>query len=126
MLWDRIQCLANNQGLLRLWTEEQAPFWHHCGLLRPDPEALEKLPPIWRGLSSRWLTLKLKDDLDAIIRADKEFARFMEAERLRTTRTLAHARILKFLATMLGIAVAILALGAAVYLLRKNPSLLGR
>src|SRR5215471_6744342 len=33
MLWERIQAVALNQGLLRLWTQETAPFWSHCGMV---------------------------------------------------------------------------------------------
>jgi N-acetylglutamate synthase-like GNAT family acetyltransferase len=125
-LWDRIHAIASSQGLLRLWTQEQAPFWHHCGLTAASPEALEKLPAAWRGQPGSWLTLKLKDDLDAIIKADKEFALFMAAEKERSVRKLEHGRILKFLATLIAIGVVMLALGAAIYLVQKNPNLLGR
>jgi N-acetylglutamate synthase-like GNAT family acetyltransferase len=126
LLWDRIHAIATSQGLLRLWTQEQAPFWYHCGLTAATPEALEELPATWRDHRSRWLTLKLKDDLDAIIKADKEFAVFMAAEKERTVRRLEHARMLKFLATLIAIGVVMLALGAAFYLVQKNPSLFGR
>jgi N-acetylglutamate synthase-like GNAT family acetyltransferase len=125
-LWERIHAIANSQGLLRLWTQEHAPFWHHCGLTVANSEALETLPAAWRDQPGSWLTLKLKDDLDAIIKADKEFALFMAAEKQRTGRTLEQGRILKFLATLIAIGVVMLALGAAFYLVQKNPSLLGR
>jgi len=126
LLWDRLHAIATSQGLLRLWTQEQAPFWHHCGMNAATAEALEKLPTRWRGASARWLTLKLRDDLDAIIRADKEFAMFMAAEKARTVRRIEHGRALKLLATLIAVGVVILALGAAVYLIQKNPGLLGR
>ena len=44
LLWDRLHAVAINRGLLRVWTREAAPFWHHCGLQPPDAAALEKLP----------------------------------------------------------------------------------
>jgi len=44
LLWDRVQTVATNHGLLRVWTQEQAPFWNHCGLLKADADALQKLP----------------------------------------------------------------------------------
>ena len=56
LLWDRLHAVATNHGLLRLWTQEQAPFWNHCGLQRADAEALEKLPAPWRGPPGAWLT----------------------------------------------------------------------
>src|SRR5689334_20536855 len=50
LFWDRLQGVATNHGLLRFWTQEEAPFWSHCGLIAPDAEALEKLPLLWRNL----------------------------------------------------------------------------
>ena len=37
LLWDRVHAVATNQGLLRVWTQEQAPFWNHCGLASWPP-----------------------------------------------------------------------------------------
>src|SRR5215831_20838256 len=34
MLWDRVNAVATNHGLLRLWTKEEAPFWNRCGLVK--------------------------------------------------------------------------------------------
>ena len=65
-LWERIRAVATNHGLLRLWTQEKAPFWSHCGLVKSDPEALEKLPSLWQGQKADWLTLKLKDDIETL------------------------------------------------------------
>lgn len=122
--WDRLQSVAANHGLVRLWTQEQAPFWNHCGLVKPDAEAAGKLPPAWRPLSGQWLTLKLKEDIEEVISADKEFALFMEAERQRTERTFQQARILKFIATLIAISVLFLVMAGAFFILRKNPQLL--
>jgi N-acetylglutamate synthase-like GNAT family acetyltransferase len=126
LLWDRLQAVALNHGLLRLWTQEQAPFWSHCGLVPADNEALQKLPAVWRARSAPWLTLKLKEDFEAVIAADQEFAMFMEAERQRTQATLQKAKLLKVLATLFALTVVGLALGAVIYLVLKNPRLLGR
>jgi N-acetylglutamate synthase-like GNAT family acetyltransferase len=125
-LWERMQALATNNGLVRLWTQEQAPFWNHCGLAKADAEALEKLPAGWRSLSGQWLTLKIKEDIEEVISADKEFAMFMEAERRRTERAFQQARILKFIATLIAVAVLFLVLAGAFIIIRKNPQLLHR
>jgi N-acetylglutamate synthase-like GNAT family acetyltransferase len=121
LLWDRLHSVATNHGLLRVWTQEQAPFWSRCGLAKAEPDTLEKLPVSWRSASSAWLTLKLKDDLEEVISLDKEFALFMESERQRTQRAFQHARILKFLATAIAIALFILVVIGAVIVLQKSP-----
>jgi hypothetical protein len=125
-LWERIQSVATNNGLIRLWTQEQAPFWSHCGLAKPDSEALQKLPSAWRSLTGDWLTLKLKEDIEEVISADKEFAMFMESERQRTERAFQQARILKMIAMLIAIAVLFLVMAGAFFIIRKNPQLLHR
>jgi N-acetylglutamate synthase-like GNAT family acetyltransferase len=125
-IWERLQAVANNHGLFRLWTQEQAPFWSHCGLVKSDPEALAKLPAIWRTLPNSWLTLKLREDVQEVISADKEFAMFMEAEKQRTARTFAQARILKMVATLLAVVLLLLIMAGAFFLIRRNPQLLHR
>ena len=125
-LWERLQSVASNNGLVRLWTQEQAPFWSHCGLVKPDPESLEKLPAAWKPLKGQWLTLKLKEDIEEVISADKEFAMFMQAERQRTERAFQQAKVLKFIATLLAIGVLFLVMAGAFLVIRHNPALLHR
>ena len=121
LLWDRIHSVATNHGLLRLWTSEQAPFWNHCGLTKADPDSLLKLPAPWRPKSTNWLTVKLKDDIEAVLSMDKEFAVFMEAEKQKTARAFQHARILKFVATLIALAVFGMILLGLMFLVRHNP-----
>jgi N-acetylglutamate synthase-like GNAT family acetyltransferase len=122
LLWDRINSLATNHGLLRIWTQEQAPFWNHCGMNRADRESLAKLPAVWRS-SGDWLTLKLKDNLETIIYADKEFELFMQAEKARTQRSLQHAKVLKTIAMFIVLVVVSVVLAAAFYMVRRYSSL---
>jgi N-acetylglutamate synthase-like GNAT family acetyltransferase len=126
LLWDRLQNVAANQGLLRLWTQETAPFWNHCGLARADAEAMELLPPAWRDLPPAWRTVKLREDLDEIIKADKEFALFMESERARTQRVLRHGRLIKVIATLIALAIFIPVLIWVLFLVLRHPQLLHR
>jgi N-acetylglutamate synthase-like GNAT family acetyltransferase len=119
-LWERIHALATNHGLLRLWTQEHAPFWSHCGLSKPDPDALEKLPALWRGQKSDWLTLKLKEELQTLVSLDKEFAMFMDSEKQRTARAFQHAKILKLIATLLALAVFIIVLAGAFMIFKRG------
>ncbi|SRR6266581_5259772 len=126
MLWDRIHAVATNHGLLRLWTNEDAPFWNRCGLAKPDEEALAKLPAAWRNEPPNWLTLKLKEDIETLVSLDKEFALFMESEKQRTNRAFQQARILKMIATLIAIALLGLVMVGAFLLLKRNPNLLHR
>ena len=126
LLWDRVHAVASNHGLLRLWTHEQAPFWSHCGLVKADGSAREQLPPAWRGRSSEWQTLKLKEDVETLASLDKEFAAFMESEKQRTDRALQHAKVLKMLATAIAFVLFSFVIAGAFYLLKRNSGLWGR
>ena len=121
-LWGRIQALAMNHGIVRLWTRENAPFWTHNGLQPADGSVLERLPESWNRSAPGWLTLRLKDE-DVILSLDKEFALFKEAEKQNTAATLNHARKVKMIVTAIGAAVAFVLIAAAIYLLltRKTP-----
>jgi N-acetylglutamate synthase-like GNAT family acetyltransferase len=124
LLWDRLHSVASNHGMVRLWTQEQAPFWKQCGLATPDAEALEKLPAAWRGGTRSWLTLKLREDIEEVISADHEFKLFMESERQRTERAFQQARLLKLVATVIAVMLFVLVLAGAFLLLRRNPGFL--
>lgn len=126
LLWDRLHAVATNHGLLRIWTREQAPFWNHCGLGKADEEALQKLPLLWRGPSTGWLTLKLKDDLETVISLDKEFALFMQSEKQRTSRVFEHARTIKATLTVLALLLLVAVVVWAARLFMRNPQLLHR
>jgi N-acetylglutamate synthase-like GNAT family acetyltransferase len=121
-LWQRIQMLAQNHGVARLWTRESAPFWTHHGFERPDEAARQRLPEPWKRHTSGWLTCRLRDE-QALASLDKEFALFKEAERRSTAATLEQARKLRQVVTAIGLLAALALLAAAVYLLlaRRPP-----
>ena len=126
LLWERVNAVAANHGLLRFWTQEPAPFWSHCGLIKADPEVLAKLPSSWRTASSAWLTIKLREDVDTLVSLDQEFARFMDLEKQKTQRAFKQARILKSIVLVLALGIFFIAVAGAVILLRRNPHVLGR
>lgn len=121
--WQRVQTLASNHGVFRLWTQENSPFWSHLGFRSAGPKKLSDLPDDWQTGGGEWLTLQLKDE-EAIRNAlDRDFAAFMTAERQNTERTFQQARTLKTLITVIGFTIAILCFGAAAYLLIHRISL---
>jgi len=126
LFWERIQSVARNHGLLRLWTAEKAPFWHQCSMVSADEEALKKLPTPWQGNGIDWFTLKLRDDVQAILSLDKEFALFMESEKQRTNRAFQHARILKIVATLIALGIFVLVVAGMFVLMKRNPNFLRR
>ena len=81
---------------------------------------------MWRGQTTDWLSLKLREDLEAVMTIDKEFAVFMQSEKQRTNRAFQQARILKRVATLIALLLFILVLGGAFWLIMKNPQFLRR
>jgi N-acetylglutamate synthase-like GNAT family acetyltransferase len=95
LFWDRIQKLAANLGVFRIWTQETSPFWTHWGFQPASAESLAGLPEEWRNLEGRWLTLQLKDEATINEVLEKQFAGFMDAEKEQTARVAGRARTLQ-------------------------------
>lgn len=90
--WDRIQKLASNHGVFRLWTQEHSPFWLRWGFQPADDEALARLPDEWKGSEEKWFTLELKNE--AVINAalKTQFAGFMASEKKSAEEVTAKAK----------------------------------
>ncbi len=114
LLWDRICSIAQNHGLVRLWTQEKAPFWQKVGMAPANVQELQKLPASWKSMYPRWFTLQLRDETSTLS-LEREFALFEQAERLRTERALKHARALRTLATATVAALFLFAFGVLIY-----------
>jgi N-acetylglutamate synthase-like GNAT family acetyltransferase len=117
-LWERVKVLANNHGLVRVWTQLAVPFWHQNGFAAVPAEALGKLPPAFLGDSRPWLLVQLRPEPSSAISLDKEFAMFREAERERTERMFRQARVLKMIAAAFAVAVLFLVLFWAISFFR--------
>ena len=95
--------------------------------LSPTPKTTRKLPLLWRALPGKWLTLKLKEDIDTILSADKEFAGLhVYSERESTKRALQQAKSLKVAATVFAIVILGFVLLGILLLLSKNPQFFHR
>src|SRR3974390_2537241 len=62
LFWQRLQTIAANHGVFRVWTQETSPFWTRWGFHPANDEALKRLPEEWKNLEGCWLTLALKDE----------------------------------------------------------------
>jgi N-acetylglutamate synthase-like GNAT family acetyltransferase len=121
LFWERIQTLAANHGVFRIWTQEASPFWPRWGLQTANAETLERLPDEWKNLDGRWLTLELKNE-DAIKAAlGNQLVGFMDAEKKQTAAVAAQARKIRTIFTVLFFAIGILCFAIAFYLLLRHP-----
>jgi N-acetylglutamate synthase-like GNAT family acetyltransferase len=121
LFWERIQNLAANHGVFRLWTQEMSPFWTRWGFQPANAETLARLPEEWKKFEGHWLTLELKNE-DAINAALKnQFGNFMDAEKKQTAQVAARARQLRTLFTVIFFAIGLVSIGFAVWLLLHRP-----
>ncbi len=119
LLWERLQGVAKNYGLTRLWTLESAPFWRQHGFVPADEDTLKKFPPVFEKADAKWLTVKLKEELETILSVDKEFELFMQAEKERTQQVFEQAKGLKLLTLLLGIGLLLIVLCGGFLILKK-------
>lgn len=118
LFWQRIQVLASNHGVFRLWTQERSPFWKNFGFRPPDSETLARLPAPWRNeFDGAWLTLQLKDEAAIAAAIGTHLASLIEAERRQTDDIREKARTLRTIVTVIGFAIGIACIGLAVFLL---------
>lgn len=122
LFWERIQTLAANHGVFRIWTQEDSPFWTRWGFLPANAEILARLPEAWKTPGGKWFTLELKNEEAVAAALGNQFAGFMAAEKQQTARVSEKGRMLKTTITVVGFAIGIICIGLAVYLLmRGNP-----
>ena len=124
-IWERIQVLARNHGLVRLWTREGAPFWQQqAGFAAASAELAGKLPASFGDAAGRWLMLQLREENLSVLSIEREFELFQVSQKQETEKLMQLGRTLKLI-TVVVLGVALLIGGFfVVKLVIKNPSLL--
>ena len=123
LFWDRLQTLAANHGVFRVWTQERSPFWKSFGFQPPGRAILTRLPEEWKNeFEGGWLTLQLKNEEVISAALEKQFAPFMTEEKLVTQKLSDKAKRINTIIIVVGFAIGILGIGTAIYLfIHRNP-----
>jgi N-acetylglutamate synthase-like GNAT family acetyltransferase len=123
LFWERLQKLAANHGVFRVWTQERSPFWKSFGFQPPAAEVLTRLPEEWKNeFEGGWLTLQLKNEAVISAALEKQFATFMTEAKLETRKISEKAKTINTILTVAGFAIGILGIGIAIYLfIHRNP-----
>src|SRR5947208_12371889 len=123
VLWERVRTVAQNHGLVRVWSQFTSPWWRAIGFDAASNELLTKLPNNFGADRTPWACVKLREDNSAIVSLDKEFALFRESEKETTAKMLRQARVLKIVAGVIAFLVFVLVLAWAVmfFKLQKHP-----
>lgn len=91
-LWERVQAIARNHGLHRIWTREPAAAWAELGFEAAPRESLEKLPGSFGSSGETWQVLKLREEAPAAVSLEKEFEMFTAAQRESSERLIRQAQ----------------------------------
>ncbi|MGV3774541.1 MAG: hypothetical protein ACO1QB_16700 [Verrucomicrobiales bacterium] len=111
ILWERVTNVSKNNGLLRVWTQLDAPFYQSHGFA-PADEALTKKMPEALAMSPipnyPWLVMKLREETPASS-LDHEFLLFAQSSKDANERLMRQAGFFKAFAYAL---LALFCLGA--------------
>jgi N-acetylglutamate synthase-like GNAT family acetyltransferase len=123
LFWERIQKLAANHGVFRIWTQERSPFWKNYGFQPPTSEVLPRLPVHWQNeFEGGWLTLQLKDEQVINAAIEKLFTSLVATEKLEAERVSARVRSINAIIIIAGFTIGFLCIGFAIYLyIHRNP-----
>jgi N-acetylglutamate synthase-like GNAT family acetyltransferase len=113
MLWRRVQIIARNVGLVRVWTQLAATFWQAEGF-ESVGENPPRLPLEFAGGAEAWFCAQVKSERGEL-NVEQELALLQAAERGRTEQLYRQARIWKGVALVIAIGVFLLAILWAVY-----------
>lgn len=121
-LWHRIRIIARNQGVRRLWTREDAPYWATCGFA---PTA-DQPPPALAGAGPEgWISFDLETPRQAgDLMAEQlnllKLSSLEDAQRLQD-----QIRWIRGAAYLVG-GVVIAGIGALTYVLLSHPAVMQR
>jgi N-acetylglutamate synthase-like GNAT family acetyltransferase len=117
LLWQRLETLARNRGLCRLWTAESAPFWKKEAGFSAVPE---QPPEVFGAPHGAWLALRLKDQAAAPELLEAQFQIFLDAERAKREKLLQGAAALKTAGTLIAALLFVFAMGVLVWFIRNR------
>lgn len=119
-LWERVVALGHNHGLVKVWTQEDAPFWHHLGFRPATEDHLQQIPAAFTEPQGKWHILFLRDESTAQKAVEQEFALFMMNQKQENSRLMERAKMIKYFATALVLVVAAIVFTMALVLFIKR------
>jgi N-acetylglutamate synthase-like GNAT family acetyltransferase len=82
--WHRAQLIAKNHGLLRAWTQCDAPFWRQLGFQPAAGDSLQKLPADFGKTERPWFWLQLREETAGPVSIEKELAMLQALQKDRS------------------------------------------
>lgn len=78
LVWRRIQTLAENHGLVRLWSPVDE-FWRKVGFAEPDKKVRERGGQLFGTTMERRLMLQLRNEEDLQLMVETQFEMFQQS-----------------------------------------------
>lgn len=107
LLWERHKKVAQNHGVVRVWTQLTSPFWQTGDFHDASGEELSTLPPNFAGQPGAWATVQLREQPAALDTIEKELAMFREIEKAKTEKIFKQAKVFKTVAVILAFLVVV-------------------
>jgi N-acetylglutamate synthase-like GNAT family acetyltransferase len=126
MLWNRIQVIARNHSLDRVWTNLRAPFWRAAGFSVASPEQVTKFPESFGDKAHPWQILMLRAEEGAADAIEKQFAMLQALHTREREQFHSRVAVIKKIAIGLTAVVAVLVVTWAVLLFRYGPKFINR
>lgn len=120
-LWERVQSVARNHGLYRVWTLDKISFWRSQGFTEVDEALLDKIPASFGDSKQTWLLLRLREEAAAGSSLEHEFELFKQSQNEMSERVLRQARALRILAGFVAVLGLVAVFCAVCYVLRRLP-----
>jgi len=122
LFWERLQNLAANHGVFRLWTQENSPFWLRWGFQPAGEEDLARLPDEWEKTEGRWFTLELKNEALVTAALEKHYGEFSAQEKRQSAESAARAKSFSNLIAVFFFIIGFGAIGFAIWLFIRFKS----
>lgn len=104
-LWQRARVVAQNHGLVRVWTQLEDVFWQVQGFAVAAPEQLAKRPAAFGGGEAPWWVLQLRQESAGGLSWEQELALFEQAQRAEREALQRKARVARAIALAVALAV---------------------
>lgn len=125
-LWRRVQILARNQGIQRLWTQEDADYWRTVGFALPAPPTVAGTTATFVDKSAAWLLCEMIDPDKAKQIVSEQMAIWQAARAQEAAELQAKIRRFRNFAMLLASLVTISTLAIFLYVILRHPEIMQR
>lgn len=98
LLWQRIQSLAQNHGLVRLRSQDSDKFWINHGFSKANDILRQKIPSEFGESMENWMTLQLRDESLDGLSLEQHLELFKNSQKQSTQKTQGRIRVVRWIA----------------------------